>query len=69
MEDLKAGDVVVLKSKSVAMTITSIYGGDDGKSYADCVWFDNAQYNQQTIPVVALKKQAQSSSSRSVRVY
>ncbi len=54
-EDLKAGDVVVLKSGGPNMTVTSV-GDHYGVQTAWCTWFDGKKQQHGTFNLVALRK-------------
>ena len=51
-DDLKPGDIVMLKSGGPDMTVA-----DDGGSagYLNCMWFDATGPQEQEFPVVGLK--------------
>jgi uncharacterized protein YodC (DUF2158 family) len=54
-KDIKAGDVVQLKSGSAPMTVVQIYGQDD--NLAEVVWMTGAGDRRTAdIPMVALRK-------------
>jgi len=53
MDEIKAGDVVILKALDTShkMTVGKVEGDE-----AECVWFDaNKQLHRDQIPVAALK--------------
>lgn len=54
MDEIKAGDIVTLKSGSQGMTVG--YVTNDGKK-ADLYWMDNkGEHHNATYPIAALKK-------------
>ena len=55
-KELKAGDVVKMKSGSVEMTITDIFKGHNGQDAAKCYWQDAGKVHYETIPTIALEK-------------
>ena len=61
-EDLKLGDVVILKSGGESMTVTHIEEKKTGGFYVECTWFEGPYANQVIkngiFPIEALKKDA-----------
>jgi len=61
-EDLKLGDVVILKSGGESMTVTHIEEKKTGGFYVECTWFEGPYANQviknSIFPIEALKKDA-----------
>jgi len=55
MNEIKAGDVVKLKSGGPAMTVTSV-GDHYGELSAYCSWFVDNKPQQNVFPVHTLKK-------------
>ncbi len=55
MEEIKAGDVVQLKSGGTKMTVESIEEYGENK-VAKCSWFVKTEYKSENIFVIALKK-------------
>lgn len=55
LEEIKKGELVVLKSGGPTMTVTSV-GDHWGEQTAWCSWFDGKKPENATFPVVALKK-------------
>jgi uncharacterized protein YodC (DUF2158 family) len=63
MSDLKAGDVVVLKSGSPSLTISAISGNN-----VRCQWFVGKELKQGDFIVTSLKHPEQSSGSLASRL-
>lgn len=60
MSDLKAGDIVVVKSGGPEMTVQEAGNSPELGSYAACVWFDSKyELKTATFMQVALKKVGQ----------
>lgn len=55
MTEINVGDVVVLKSGGVPMTVEEIGNSDTDAPYAICSWFDKSTYKSQSIMMSALK--------------
>jgi uncharacterized protein YodC (DUF2158 family) len=53
--EIKAGDVVQLKSGGPKMTVAVITRNNQSASLAKCNWFDGAKNNYATFPVTSLK--------------
>ena len=55
--ELKAGDVVVLKSGSIPMTIEKLFEDQNGKLCARCKFWDHAknELSDSVIPTILLK--------------
>jgi uncharacterized protein YodC (DUF2158 family) len=56
MDEIKAGDVVSLKSGGPDMTVTSV-GDNYGTQSAWCAWFVGAKEASGVFPLVALQKE------------
>jgi uncharacterized protein YodC (DUF2158 family) len=54
-DEIKAGDIVQLKSGGPKMTVSVITRNNQGTSLAKCAWFDGAKHNFATFPVTSLK--------------
>jgi uncharacterized protein YodC (DUF2158 family) len=56
MSDIKAGDVVCLKSGSPKMTVTAVVRREDESEHAAVVWFDDTYTlpNGDAFPLIAL---------------
>ncbi len=64
MEEIKAGDVVQLKSGGTQMTVEDISKNGDGKDVASCCWFINGEYKNENIYTTALKKYVPKTAAR-----
>ena len=52
--DIKAGDVVQLKSGGEQMTVSRIENNSDGTQSAFCGWFIGKKIQQRSFPLVML---------------
>lgn len=55
MNEIKPGDIVVLKSGGPSMTVESVATQTDLIKKAKCTWFTGETKSSDTIAVVALK--------------
>jgi uncharacterized protein YodC (DUF2158 family) len=55
MSDIKAGDVVQLKSGGPKMTVSKVYQDTKGIPTARCDWFDGSIQTWGSFPVQSLK--------------
>jgi len=55
MTEIKPGDVVVLKSGGLPMTVEEINTIEENKPFAVCSWFDKGEYKTQNIFLIALE--------------
>ncbi len=53
--EIKAGDVVQLKSGGPPMTVEWTSTSQGGKPFARCVWFDGTEKKDAAVDLVALK--------------
>jgi len=55
MSEIKAGDVVQLKSGSPPMTVEKTDQHEGEQPYAICTWFENRKYFSEKFSVASLK--------------
>jgi uncharacterized protein YodC (DUF2158 family) len=55
MAEIKAGDIVQLKSGGPRMTVSKIYNDGDGVMRARCDWFEDNKPQYGSFPVLSLK--------------
>jgi uncharacterized protein YodC (DUF2158 family) len=55
MSEIKAGDIVQLKSGGPRMTVSSIGEDMGGTPTAYCAWFDGPKKQQAAFPLLSLK--------------